>query len=212
MEAFYLWIDTVLIVPFKLIGVPILGYYFGCFTLALLCVLLGQFTIAVAYLWNRRFIQADNHSMVSLHNASMKALAAKDKGGYKKCNKAANDAFGKVFFAQIALAASSLWPLPFAMGWMQTRFLHVEFTLPVKLPIVGETVGYLFTFLPIYILVFILFGKVKARLPFFRRISCLLDLQSKKEEEKMIFFSDLAASAQPEPRQHLGENKPSLSS
>ena len=205
MEALYLWIDSALIAPFKLSSVPIIGYYLGCFSLALICVLVGQLTIAVAYLWNRRFIQTDNRDMVSLHNASMKALAVKDKGGYKKCNKAANEAFGKVFFSQIALAASSLWPLPFAVGWLQTRFVQVQFALPVKLPYIGDNVGYLFTFLPIYILTFILFGKVKSRLPFFRKVSALLNLRSKDDEEKMILLSDLAASART-------ENKPSLSS
>ena len=205
MDALYLWLDQILIVPFRLGSVPILGYYLGCAVVALLCVLIGQLTIGVAYLWNRRFIETDNRSMVSLHNASMKALAAKDKAGYKKCNKAANEAFGKVFFSQITLAASSLWPLPFAIGWMQTRFLDVAFPLPVALPLLGDSVGYLFTFLPIYVLVFILFGKIKGRLPFFKKIRAILDQSGQRDKQEMIRLSDLAASANT-------EKSPSLSS
>ena len=205
MEAYYFWIDTILIAPFRLSGSPIIGYYIGCFSLAMFCVLIGQYTIAAAFLWNRRFIQSDNHNMVAYHNASMKALAVKDKAGYKRCNKAANDAFGKVFFAQIALAASSLWPLPFAVGWLQSRFLHVEFALPVALPVVGKSVGYLFTFLPIYILAFILFGRIKRKLPVLRNVCTLLDQSSKGDDEKMILFSDLSATTQ-------ATSKPSLSS
>jgi hypothetical protein len=193
VEAIFLKIDSMLIAIFRLSDIAILGYYLGSAILSFLCVILGQATIAVAFLWNRRFIEEDNRSMVAMHNSSLKALAVKDKSSYKKCNKAANDAFGKVFFSQIALAASSLWPLPFAVGWMQSRFFGVSFPLPFALPYIGSDVGYLFTFLPMYILVFILFGNIKRKLPFFSKVAAVLDGCGKDDQEKMIRITDLVS-------------------
>lgn len=196
LRPLYLWMDAALIFFFRIGDIPILGYYLGCTVVGLICVVLGQATTAVAFRLNRRFIDSDNHQMTHMHNLSMKALLAKDKAAYKSCNKVANDAFGKVFFSQIALAVSGLWPLPFAVGWLQSRFLHVEFELPFVVPYIGDHVGFMFTFLPIYILVYILFGKIKRKLPFFGNVAKMLDQYDQDEAgEKMIRISDLAASS-----------------
>ena len=178
--------------PFRISPIPILGYYAGSFVLASLCVISGQLTIAVAFIWNRRFIEENNCHMVQSHNASMKALAAQSKDGFTMCNKVANDAFGKVFFSQIALSAASLWPIPFAIGWMQNRFSNVVFDLPVRLPGIGDNVGFLFTFLPIYVLTFIIFKNIKKRLPLFNRVSAMIDKIGQKDGEKFIGISDLS--------------------
>ena len=184
------WIDSALIFFYRLPEVPIAGYLLGTFVLALCCVVIGQLTISVAFLMNRRRIDADNSNMVRMQNLSIKALASKDKGAYKAFNKEANEAFGKVFFMQIALAAASLWPVPFALAWMQTRFSEVEFALPFSLPVIGDTVGYTFSFFPILILAFILFGKVKRHLPYFNRIHGILNGYT-KEKDGMLTFADL---------------------
>jgi hypothetical protein len=196
VTTLYRWVDAFLIFFFRIGDVPILGYYLGCAVVGLICVILGQVTIAAAFRWNRRFIDGDNHQMIHMHNLSMKALMAKDKAAYKSCNKEANEAFGKVFFSQIALAVSGLWPLPFAVGWMQNRFLNVEFPLPVTLPWIGDHVGFMFTFLPIYILVYICFGKIKRKLPFFRTMAKILDEYDQNEgAEQMIRVSDLISKS-----------------
>ena len=187
------WLDAFFIYFFRLPDMAILGYYLGCSVLALVCVVAGQITIAIAFFWNQRFIDRDNEEMVHMHNLSVRALLSKDKRAYTSCNKAANDAFGKVFFSQIALDISSLWPIPFAAGWLQTRFQDVAFPLPFTLPVIGDHVGFMFTFLPIYILVYILFGLIKGHLPFFRTIVKRLEMYDEIEgKEKMIRFSDLA--------------------
>ena len=186
-----LWFDSAFIYFFRLPEIPILGYYLGCAVLSLACVVVGQITIAIAFFWNKRFIDADNREMVRMHNLSVRALLAKDKKAYKNCNKAANDAFGKVFFSQIALSVSSLWPVAFAAGWLQTRFQDVTFALPVSLPVIGNQVGFMFTFLPIYILVYILFGWIKGRLPLFRTIVKRLEQYDTESTEKMLSFSEL---------------------
>jgi hypothetical protein len=133
LTTVYLFVDRFLIFFFRLTGITILDYDVGCAVLALISVILGQLTIAVAFLWNQRFLDYDNQQVVRMHNLSIKALVCKDKSAFQKINREANDAFGKLFFSQIALAASSLWPIALAAGWMQTRFLNVEFALPVRL-------------------------------------------------------------------------------
>lgn len=187
------WLDTAFIYFFRLPDIPILGYYLGCAVLSLACVVIGQITIAIAFFWNQKFIDKDNHEMVRMHNLSVKALLAKDKKAYTSCNKVANDAFGKVFFSQIALSISSLWPIAFAAGWLQTRFQDVSFPLPFSLPVVGDKVGFMFTFLPMYILVYILFGQVKGRLPFFRAVVKRLEHYDEESGEKMLRISELGA-------------------
>ena len=189
-----LWLDSAFIFFFRLPEIPILGYYLGCTVLSLACVVVGQITIAIAFFWNQKFIDRDNREMVRMHNLSVRALLAKDKGAYKSCNKVANDAFGKVFFSQVALSISSLWPVAFAAGWLQTRFQDVAFPLPLSVPVLGDHVGFMFTFLPIYILMYILFGWIKVHLPFFRTVVKRLEQYDGEEDEKMIRISELAQS------------------
>lgn len=194
MSAFYnlyVSIDAILIAPFRLTEIPIIGYFLGIFCLALLCVMLGQLTLAIAFRFNRKWLNRDNRQMVRMHNLSLKALAVKDKTAYKACNKEANDAFGKYFFAQIGLSISSLWPVPFALGWMQTRFASVDFELPFHLPGIGDSVGYTFSFIPVYILVYILFGKIKHRLPLFKKMAQQIQ-SDMSTTENMLSFTDLS--------------------
>ncbi len=188
----YFWTDRFLIFFYRLVDSSILGYYFGTGVLCLFCVVIGQLTLATTFLWNRRTIDRDNQEMVHMHNLSVKALIVKDKKAYKLCNKEANEAFGKVFFSQIAMSISSLWPVPFALAWMQTRFSEVAFELPLRLPLVGESVGYLFTAIPIYILMYILFGKVKSKLPFFRYMARILAEYDTNEGDRMVRLPELA--------------------
>ena len=192
MNTLFIYIDRFLIGFYRISDVPIFGYLLGTAILGLFCVVLGQFTLSLAYRANRRNLNTNNKEMVRMHNLSIYALLAKNKKAYKSCNKEANDAFGKYFFAQIALGISSLWPIPFAMAWMQTRFQGVEFLLPVTIPGVGQAVGYTFTFIPIYVLVYILFGKVKHRLPYFKREHEFLKADG-NNTEKMLSISDLHA-------------------
>jgi hypothetical protein len=186
------WLDSAFIYFFRLPEIPILGYYLGCVVLSLAGVVVGQITIAIAFFWNQKFIDRDNQEMVHMHNLSVKALLSKDKQAYTSCNKAANEAFGKVFFSQIALSISSLWPIPFAAGWLQTRFHNVDFQLPLHLPLFGDHVGFMFTFLPIYILVYILFGQIKGRLPFFKTMVKHLEHYDDTGAEKIMSIADLA--------------------
>jgi hypothetical protein len=190
-HVLFVYFDSLIIWFYRIVEIPIFGYFFGTAFLAFLCVISGQFTLSISWLINRKFLDQDNRNMIHMHNLSIKALFVKDKTAYTACNRQANDAFGKYFFSQIALGISSLWPVPFALGWMQTRFARVEFLLPVNLPYIGDSVGYTFTFIPVYMLVYILFGKIKNKLPYFRKIKNMLDSQE-KDAEQMISLADLA--------------------
>jgi hypothetical protein len=197
VHAIYNGIDGFLISFYRMSDIPILGYYFGTTVLSLICVVVGQMTYCWAYRRNYRFFNSDNREMVRMHNLSIKALGAKNKGAYQSCNKQANEAFGKYFFAQVAIGISSLWPLPFALGWMQERFGDVNFSLPVSIPGLGSSVGFTFTFFPIYILTYLLFGKIKRYIPYFSSFDKWYR-KSHTEAEEMMSFADLSAPKAPD--------------
>lgn len=170
VETIYHQTDAALIFFFRLAANPMLGYLLGIAVLAFVCVVLGDLTIALAFRCNGTFFHRDSLELVRMQNKSLLALRAGDKKSYQACNEMANDSFGKVFFSQIALGASSLWPVPFALHWLDGRFADVAFLLPIPL---GQltSVGYAFTFIPMYILVRILFGHVRSHLPGYRRLT-----------------------------------------
>ncbi|MDD3473230.1 MAG: hypothetical protein PHS86_10630, partial [Syntrophaceae bacterium] len=58
---------------------------------------------------------------------------------------------------------------------MQPRFADVEFQTPFE----GLSLGYLFFFIIIYIVVCVIFRKIKYRLPYFRNIKAILDTYEK---------------------------------
>lgn len=194
LQAVYFNIDAFLIYFYRIVEQPLLGYFIGTGVLSLLCVIIGELTLSVAFRFNKASIDQDSREMTRMQNLSLRALLAKDKQSYKAFNREANEAFGKVFFKQIALAAASLWPIPFALGWMQTRFMDIEFLLPFRLPVLGETVGYPFTFIPMYILAHILFGKIKYKLPYFKTMEKML-ASYKEDSDKMITLSDLTEAS-----------------
>jgi hypothetical protein len=109
-------------------------------------------------------MEAVSREMMERHHQSLNALKSGDKPAYKDINKLANEAYGKSFFLQLAMACASLWPVPFALAWMQTRFSGIAFPLPLSIPLVGKEVSYPFLFIPIYILLRIAFGKLRSHL------------------------------------------------
>ena len=145
-------VDAILIAPYRWPGHPVSGWWIGTTVLAVWTVLLGRLTMALVFRVNRSYIQETAEEVSRRHNQSMNALRAGDRAAYKGINKLANEAFGKSFFLQVAMAAASLWPLPLALAWLQMRFAAVDFPLPITLPMVGNSVGYAFIFIPLYIL------------------------------------------------------------
>ena len=113
---------------------------------------------------------------------------------YKASNKLANDAFGKTFFMQIAMSSAFLWPIPFALAWMDYRFGDVDF----RLLFTDHYVGYACVFVPLYAASYLVFKRVKYRIPYFRRIKALLDSQS-ESAQKMKSFVDFLPSGKEVP-------------
>jgi hypothetical protein len=153
-------IDQFLIAPYRWPEDPMLGWWLGTLILALWSTLSGRATMALVMRVNLRHVKEGLKETSLRHTQSMNALKAGDKESYKAINKLANEAYGKTFFLQVAMAAASLWPVPLALGWLQLRFSEVRFPLPLDIPLMRNGVGYAFVFIPLYILVRILVAKV----------------------------------------------------
>ena len=156
-------VDYFLIAPYRWPGNSMIGWWTGTTILALWAALLGKLTIALVFRVNRSHIKETVGEMAQRHSQSMNALKAGDKRAYTAINRLANEAFGKSFFLQVAMASASLWPLPCALAWLQIRFSSIQFPLLFDLPLIGDSVGYPFIFIPLYILARIILGKIKIR-------------------------------------------------
>lgn len=189
-------IDQFLIFFFRLSPEPILGYLIGIAVLCLICAIIGSLTVLVITRINSGHLIAQNREMVRMQNLSVKALLARDKPAYTLINREANDAFGKYFFAQITVSVSYLWPAPFALAWLQQRFEGVDFLLPFHIPGTPGTVGYAFSFIPMYILVSILFGKLKKHLRLFDGMDRHLET-IQKDAATMVTLADVLPTPEP---------------
>lgn len=170
MSPLFMALDPYLIWFYRITGHAPVDFLLGTLVLACQAMLIGECCISLAFLAVRKHIdrataEADRYQLLSLE-----ALAEGDKETYRAANKVANDAFGKSFFMQIALSAAFLWPIFFILAWMQYRFDGLEFPL-----LGGYSLGYIGVFILLYIPAYLLFRKVKHRLPHFRRLKVILD-------------------------------------
>lgn len=183
-------IDSWMIWAFRTSDNPYIGFAIGILWVCFVTTLIGELCIAAVYFMNKKHFAKLNNDMVANHNLSLKALCVKDKTAWKACNSIANEAFGKNFFSHIALFASSLWVVPFGLGWLSYRFGEVEFLVPI----IGE-VGPPFLFIPAYILFRYLFSKAKPWIPFFRFIQ--RKIKENEGEEEMMSYKELAKEDEP---------------
>lgn len=166
----YLFIDPFFIWFYRLTPVPIANYYIGTFCLSMVAVVIGELTVSLALKANASYLGRLADDMNLKEKMAAQAYQNGDKEGYKALNKSATDAWGKRFFAMMGHSAAILWPIPFALGWMQTRFSHVEFLIAFPFSLMTDTVGYTFSFFPIYILDRIVFGRIRPFLPYFSAV------------------------------------------
>lgn len=188
LDKMYIYLDAVLIAPYRIFEVPIIGFYVGTFVLCMWCIVVGEITFRTAARANRNHLNKIRSQAVKMHNLSIKAIAVKDKESYRSCNSEANDAFSKYFFNMITQGAALLWPVPFALAWMGTRFSEVSFELPFSLPIIGDTLGFAVVPVNMYILCRIIWGKVKPHISF---LSTGPKSGLEEGEEEMISWEDL---------------------
>jgi hypothetical protein len=169
-------IDPVIIIFFRLTDHPLLNYFIGSFALAMACSVVGEFTLSLAIRWNRPHIERLKQEIACKEGLSIQAYQAGDHISYQALNKAANDAWGRHFFSMAAHSAGLFWPIPFALAWMNLRFADVSFTLAFPFSLLfGKTVGYPFTFIPLYILSRIVFKYLRPWLPYFSSVQKMLD-------------------------------------
>lgn len=186
MNAVYGFFDPFLIWFFRITGYAFVDFLIGTYVLAFIAIVVGEFTISIIYLVNRGTIDKITDEVVRYQNLSVDAIEAGNKTAYLATNKLANDAFGRTFFTQIAMSAGFLWPIPFALGWMQPRFSDVEF----RIIFTDWTVGYAFAFFPLCVLAYLSFKRIKYRIPYFKRIKARLDADASRHKH-MRSFADL---------------------
>jgi hypothetical protein len=164
MHPAYQALDPYLIWFYRLTGHAWVDFFLGTLVLAFLTVIIGEITVFLVSLVVLRRLEHNAAEADRYQTLSIDALKAGDKSAYKAANKLANEAFGHSFFQQFTLGATFLWPVFFALAWMQYRFLDMEFPLPF----VGVSLGYIGVFIIIYALAYVLFKQIKRRLPFLR--------------------------------------------
>jgi hypothetical protein len=165
------------ILPFyQLTAVPGLDGLIGTFVLALIVVVIGEFTISLVFLVNRRHLDKLNRQLKKYSDLSQEALRLGDEASYKALNKQANDAYGHVFFNKFGLSAAALWPAFFALDWMQPHFAETG----VAVPGFSSGANYVVVFLLCYTLARILFGRLKRHLPYFKSQYQMLQSYGKK--------------------------------
>ncbi|MBW1615122.1 MAG: hypothetical protein JRJ49_01045 [Deltaproteobacteria bacterium] len=130
--------------------------------LAFICAIIGDIIFFTGKKINGKYIKKMTTEMNQKEKLSFRAYQEGDKAGYKALNKEATEAWGKNFFTMAAYSAGMLAPIPFALGWMDTRFSEVKFLLAYPFSLIfGDAVGYTFTFIPIYILSRIIFKYIR---------------------------------------------------
>ncbi|MFZ0242177.1 MAG: hypothetical protein WAL90_11065 [Desulfobacterales bacterium] len=172
--------DGFLIFFYRFTGDPFVNFIIGTLCLAFMCVLIGELTVSLALKLNKGYFDELAADMDHKEKLSIRAYELGDKAGYRALNKEATDAWGKRFFTMMGYSAGIFWPIPFVLGWMQTRFQDVRFDVAFPLSLIfGKTTGYLFIFIPLYILCRIAFKYLRPHLPYFRGVQKILDHPAK---------------------------------
>jgi hypothetical protein len=196
MLNFFLWLDPYLIRLYRLTGSASADFFLGTLGLAFLAIIIGKISIFLALLAIRKPVNRVAAEAKKYQNLSLEALKAGNKPAYTAANKLANDAFGKFFFQQMALSAGFLWPVFFALAWMQYRFADIEFPLPF-MPL---SLGFIGIFILLYALAYLMLKQMKIlypRLPYSRRIKEIAAGQNKGADATKG-FADLPTPAQPD--------------
>jgi hypothetical protein len=177
MNPLLLFVDPYLIWYYRLTGYPGLNFILGTAALALQAMLLGKLTICLASWIASKYLEGLSEEARKYHDLSIKAMQIGDQKSYQATNKLANEAFGRVFFMQMAHSAAFFWPIFFALAWMETRFADLAFPLPVG----HISLNYILVFFLLYISAYFLVKWVKYKLPYFCRIKKLLDIDDHPE-------------------------------
>jgi hypothetical protein len=166
MHPFWQILDPFLIWFYRLTGYAKLDFIIGTLFLAGITLLMGESTVFLVSRFIRKRLDRYTEEAEKYQNLSIDALRAGNKAAYKAANELANDAFGHTFFQQLTLSAAFLWPVFFALAWMQHRFLEIE----IPIPGTGFSLGFMGAFIPIYIITLWLFKKIKHHVLYSSRV------------------------------------------
>jgi len=172
--ALLLFLDPFFIAPFRVISSPTAGYIFGTILLTLQCFILGDISAMGIKFINRKYLRKIQKDMDRHHHLSEKALMMGDKESYKAVNRQALDAFGHSFSLGGAIFCVSIWPMPFALAWMNLRFADAPIELSFHLPFLGNSIHYFASFLLIYIAVRITGSALVHRLSWYSKLTARL--------------------------------------
>lgn len=132
----------------------------GTCVLAIQTVVLGLLTLRLGQYMHRARLRELRDEMRHYHRLSERALRESGKEAYKAVNRQGHEAFGYYFSLNGALWVASLWPVPLALAWMQSRFAQVSPELPFSLPLLGAAPGFVFWFVLAYIPLRLLLGRL----------------------------------------------------
>ena len=169
MPSFLIALDPYLIWFYRIPDNAYVGFFLGTFILALICVLIGEVTLAVVSRLAGKHLDTVAAETLKYQDLSIEAAKAGDKVSYKAANKLANEAFGKSFFSLAAVSMARLWLAPFALAWIQYRFFEVEFPIPFT----GFSVGYIAPFIVLYLVAYQIVKRLKRQLPYFSNLTVL---------------------------------------
>jgi hypothetical protein len=156
MHPFFQVLDPYLIWFYRLTGHAGVDFVIGTFFLAAISLLIGEVTVFLAFLFIRKRLGEKISEAEKYQTLSIDALKAGNKEAYNAANKLAKDAFGHTFFQQLTLSSAFLWPVCFALAWMQYRFLNVE----VPIPGTKWSLGFIGVFIIIYVMAYLIMKRL----------------------------------------------------
>jgi hypothetical protein len=156
MPAFFAALDPYLIWFYRLPGNAYIGFVLGTLVLVLICLVIGEITFWLTTRLMGKHLDRVAGEALRYQDISIEAAKAGDKRSFQAANKVANDAFGRSFFSVCAVSMAKLWPVPFALAWMQYRFLDVAFPIPGT----PWSMGFMGVFIIIYGLVYFLTRRI----------------------------------------------------
>jgi len=190
MHPFYLFFDPCFIWFYRLTGSAAANFLLGTFMVAVLSLLVGKITSFLASFLVRRHFEEVTGEAKKYHDLSMEALKAGNRPAYEAANEVANEAFSKSFFMQMALSATFFWPIFLVLGWMQYRFLDMEFPIPGT----SWSLGFIGAFIVIYVAAYLLFKQI----PSIRSIKAMV-VNDRGPDQAQQGSAELSPLAGPQP-------------
>lgn len=174
LTSFLILLDPWFIAPYRWLPIASAGFVLGTVILALQTVLLGDISASLVMYFNKKYLRKMQRSMDHHHHLSEEALKRGDKESFKAVNSQAMDAFGHSFSLGAALFCVSIWPMPFALAWMSTRFFDAPLELSFSLPFLGNTIEYFPAFLLLYICTRMTYSAIMSRVPWYRNLKAAI--------------------------------------